>query len=152
MKTRDIILSMQWTTKVLIRLRGCARADLRLCCSHMVKTGFLMPWRYYWLCFLLIFCFCLFTGEAPLRWLNAFWLLLNFDKLLQKRFFSCYVLHYLTTVCMLFFPSPFVWGGGWLLFSFTTFLFQTKQMNTQIPDRTPIPGWAETILKKVMNE
>ena len=41
--SRGIILSRQRTTKVLIRL-DCtdAQADLRLCCSHMAKTGFLM--------------------------------------------------------------------------------------------------------------
>ena len=33
-ETRDITLSRQWTTKALVRLRGCS-ADLGLCCSHM---------------------------------------------------------------------------------------------------------------------
>ena len=35
-ETRDIILSRQRTTT--------AEADLRHCCSHLVKTGFLMTW------------------------------------------------------------------------------------------------------------
>ena len=36
-ETKDITLSRQRTTKVLIRLCGCAdaQAELRLCCSHM---------------------------------------------------------------------------------------------------------------------
>ena len=39
-----------WTTKAQISLstqsdqRLCLQADLRLCCSHMAKTGFLMTW------------------------------------------------------------------------------------------------------------
>ena len=53
-ETTDIILSRQRTSKV----RGCAdwcwsdcadaQADLRLCCSHMAKTGFLMTWLNYY--------------------------------------------------------------------------------------------------------
>ena len=49
--TRGVVLSRQRTTKVLIRLRGCAgwcwsdcadaQADLRLCCSHMTFDTFL---------------------------------------------------------------------------------------------------------------
>ena len=42
-ETRDIILSRQRTTKAQISLRICAD-DLRLCCSHMAKTGFIMTW------------------------------------------------------------------------------------------------------------
>ena len=43
-ETTDIIPSKQRITKALIRLRPDAQADLRLCCSHMAKTGFLMTW------------------------------------------------------------------------------------------------------------
>ena len=44
--TRDIILSTQWTKRCW---SDCveAQADLRLCCSHMDKTGFLMTWLIY---------------------------------------------------------------------------------------------------------
>ena len=42
-ETRGIKLSKQRTIKALISLHGCA-ADLRLCCSHMAKTGFRMTW------------------------------------------------------------------------------------------------------------
>ena len=38
-----VIVSKQRTTKVLIRLPH-AQADLRLYCSHMAKTSFLMTW------------------------------------------------------------------------------------------------------------
>ena len=46
-ETIGIILSRQRTTKALIRLGESAPADLRLSCSHMAKTGFLMTWLKY---------------------------------------------------------------------------------------------------------
>ena len=40
-ETRGIILTRQRTTK------ADAQTDLRLCCSHMAKAGFLMTWLIY---------------------------------------------------------------------------------------------------------
>ena len=44
--SREIILSKQRTTNVLIRMAN-EKADLCLCCLHMAKTGFLMMWLIY---------------------------------------------------------------------------------------------------------
>ena len=67
-KFRDIILSRQWTTKVLIRQHGCAGRSAPLLFAYDIRHFFLWPSSYLFI----IFCLLYIIRKGFYRWIFCY--------------------------------------------------------------------------------